>query len=709
LNCISPDLPYNASLASAENKNIKENLKMFRVRFVCIAFLMTVILAGCQQLQQPVETTPAQKISVAIDTDKTGQPISKYIYGQFIEHLGRCIYGGIWAEMLEDRKFYYPVTDDYKPYSTTGKQGGGYFPVLTGSPWRVIGPAGSVKMVTEGSYVGEHTPKIQLAGDRTARGIVQPRLALIKGKEYIGRIVIAGSPEAAPIKVILIWGKGKKGRQTVTIDKINAEFTKVPLHFRAKTTTKNARLRIIGRGKGTFRIGTVSLMPADNVNGIRPDTLKLLKQLNSPVYRWPGGNFVSGYDWKDGIGDPDKRPPRKNPAWTGIEHNDFGIHEFIALCRQINTEPYIAVNSGLGGVKSAAEQVEYANGAVDTPMGRLRGQNGDPAPFKVKWWGIGNEMYGNWQLGHMPLEDYVKKHNEFAGAMRAVDRSIQLVAVGSVGKWSRQMLTTCADHMELISEHFYCGHEGKHPTWRTAELPLDVLSKRSEAEQAAKLLTHVSDAPGRVARIVDAHRGYRKELDSLKGKDIRIAIDEYNYWYGPHLYGELGTRYYLQDALGIAMSLHEMARNSDIVFMANYAQTVNVIGCIKTTKTKAAFATTGLVLKLYRRQFGATPVEVIGETKPLDVAAAWTKNRKAITIGIVNPTKTEYDLVLNLKGATVKGTGQLFQIAGSNPLVYNQPGKKPNVVIEQKQLTDISNKLSVPPLSINLYKLNIMK
>ncbi len=158
------------------------------VRFVCIAFLMAAVLAGCQQLQQPVETTPAQKISVAIDTDKTGEPISKYIYGQFIEHLGRCIYGGIWAEMLEDRKFYYPVTDDYKPYSTTGKQGGGYFPVLTGSPWRVIGPAGSVKMVTEGSYVGEHTPKIQLAGDQTARGIVQPRLALIKGKEYIGRI-----------------------------------------------------------------------------------------------------------------------------------------------------------------------------------------------------------------------------------------------------------------------------------------------------------------------------------------------------------------------------------------------------------------------------------------------------------------------------------------------------------------------------------------
>jgi len=687
---------------------MKRRLIMTRVHFVCVGLLAVAMLVGCHQLQQPAETTGAEQISVTIDTDKTSEPISKYIYGQFIEHLGRCIYGGIWAEMLEDRKFYFPVTDDYEPYSTTDKDKNvGYFPVLTGSPWRVVGSAGSVKMVSENSYVGEHTPEIQMAGDGTGQGIEQPRLGLIKGKEYVGRIVIAGSPEAAPIKVSLIWRKGKKGRQMVTIDKINDEFTKVPLHFKAKATTKNARLRIVGKGKGTFKIGTVSLMPADNANGMRPDTLKLIKQLNSPVYRWPGGNFVSGYDWKDGIGEPDKRPPRKNPAWTGIEHNDFGVHEFIRFCRQINTEPYIAVNSGLGGVKSAAELVEYANGAVDTPLGRLRGQNGHPAPFKVKWWGIGNEMYGDWQLGHMPLGDYVKKHNEFADAMRAVDRSIQLVAVGSAGDWSKQTLTTCADHMELISEHFYCGHESKSPTWRTAELPLDSLKERAEAEQAAKLLKHVSDPPKRVARIVDAHRGYRRELDSLKGKDIRIAIDEYNYWYGPHLYGELGTRYYLQDALGIAAGLHEVTRNSDIVFMANYAQTVNVIGCIKTTKTKAAFATTGLVLKLYRKQFGTIPVEVTSKAKPLDIAAAWTKNRKALTIGIVNPTKTTYDLALDLKGATIKGSGQQFQIAGSDPMAYNEPGKKTNVVIEKSKLVAITNKLTVPPLSVSLFRLPV--
>ena len=112
-------------------------------------------------------------------------------------------------------------------------------------------------------------------------------------------------------------------------------------------STDNGRIEIVARGTGSFRIGTASLMPADNIYGWRADTVALLKELDAPVYRWPGGNFVSGYNWRDGIGDPDKRPPRKNPAWKGIESNDVGIHEYMALMRELATEPYIAVNTGL--------------------------------------------------------------------------------------------------------------------------------------------------------------------------------------------------------------------------------------------------------------------------------------------------------------------------------------------------------------------------
>ncbi len=146
-----------------------------------------------------------------------------------------------------------------------------------------------------------------------------------------------------------------------------------PIHCvsNPQDSTDNGRIEIVSHGKGNLLIGTVSLMPADNIRGWRADTVALLKQLNSPVYRWPGGNFVSGYDWKDGIGDPDRRPPRKNPAWKGIEHNDVGIHEFMDLCREIDTEAFIAVNTGQGGVQAAAEEIEYVNGGADTPMGKL--------------------------------------------------------------------------------------------------------------------------------------------------------------------------------------------------------------------------------------------------------------------------------------------------------------------------------------------------
>jgi len=612
--------------------------------------------AWYDDLRLELLSTTNTKLAIQIDASVTGEPISKYIYGQFIEHLGRCIYGGIWAEMLQDRKFFYPVGS---------KQ----------SPWKPIGDSAVVKTDKNNSFVSENTPEITAPG-----GIFQGGLGLIAGKEYTGRVWLKGNRIGA-VDVSLIWGAGPQQRQTITIKQIKSDaYTKSMLKFTSGTTTDNGRLEITGYGNGIFNVGTVSLMPADNIEGMRADTIKLLKELNAPIYRWPGGNFVSGYDWRDGIGPRDLRPPRKNPAWKGIEHNDFGIDEFIVFCRQVGAEPLIVVNSGFGDDHSAAEEVEYVNGPVGRAMGKWRAANGHPQPYNVKWWGIGNEMYGRWQLGHMSLEHYVRKHNLFAKAMRKVDPSIKLIAVGNAGPWSEGMLKNCADYMDLISEHFYRG------------------AKKSVIE-------HVRQAPEAVRAKVAAHRDYRKRLDSLKGKDIRIAIDEWNYWYGEHIFGELGTRYFLRDALGVAAGLHEMIRHSDMVFMANYAQTVNVIGAIKTTKTAAAFETTGLVLKLYRNHFGHLPVAISGDAGLLDVVAAWTTDKKALTIGMVNPTEDKRELVIDLKGAELTGNGRVWLIAHSDPLAYNEPGKPPKVVIKEKSVAGVSKKLDVPPLSISLYEL----
>ncbi len=646
---------------------------MFGVRFVCMCLLGAAISAGfCQP-------AAARTVAVTIDAGQTGEPISKFVYGQFIEHLGRCIYGGIWAEMLEDRKFYFPVTADYDPYrGTRNVSKDSPFAVVGASPWQITGSPDSVTMVEEDSFVGEHTPLIQPGG-----GIRQFDLGLVKDKQYVGYIYLKPKQTSTNVIISLIWGDGPGDRESTQLLVVSNQHGKYAFQFTAGADTTKGKLEIKVT-RGACLVGTVSLMPADNIEGMRADTLDLLKELNSPMYRWPGGNFVSGYDWRDGIGPRDRRPPRSNPAWTGVEHNDFGFNEFIRFCRLVEAEPMVTVNTGFGDAYSAAAQLEYANGSTSTRMGAVRAENGAPAPFDVRYWAIGNEMYGGWQLGHMKLEHYVRKHNWVVDKMRQVDPDIIPIASGNAGSWSEGLLKSCSNHIDLIAEHFYC-------------------------QEKPDLIEHTSQIADRIKQKVKFHRQLREKLDTLKGKDIKIAMTEWNYWYGRHEFGELGTRYFLKDGLGVAIGLHEYFRHSGMIFLANYAQTVNVIGCIKTSKTAAAFETTGLALKLYRNHFGTVPVGVAGDVDPLDVAAAWTADRKALTIAVVNPTEHEHELAMDLKGAQSTGKGVLCLIAHTDPMAYNEPGKKPNVVIVEKPIAGFSGKKKLPPLSISLYKLAIRR
>ena len=196
------------------------------------------------------EAISAEKTAaVTVDAIQVGAPISKYIYGQFIEHLGRCIYGGIWAEMLEDRKFCYPVGDRE-------------------SPWKALGDASSLTMDANQPFVGKHTPALKLSGDKPT-GLCQGGLGIRKGMSYVGSIWLAGDPEAGPVTVRLVWGTGQNENATVTIDKVTPDFAKTALQFTAGSDTDDARLEIVAQGKGTLKIGAVSLMPGDNIQGMR--------------------------------------------------------------------------------------------------------------------------------------------------------------------------------------------------------------------------------------------------------------------------------------------------------------------------------------------------------------------------------------------------------------------------------------------------------
>ena len=616
------------------------------------------------------------KPAVVIQAGTTREPMPDLIYGQFIEHLGRSIYGGIWAEMLEDRKFYSAVGETRRDRE--------HVP----SPWRAVGDAATVTMVTADAFVGAHTPQVDLGTGGAPRGLAQSGLGVVAGKGYEGYVILGGDASAAPVEVRLIWGTGPQERQVVTIGTLTPGYQKHPLAFQAGAASDDARLEIVGRGRGAFRVGTASLMPDDNVNGLRRDTLDLLKQLDAPIYRWPGGNFVSGYDWKDGIGDRDRRPPRKNPAWTGIEHNDFGLHEFFDLLREVSSRPFIAVNAGLGNAASAAQQVEYVNGGPDTPMGRLRAQNGRRDPWNCRYWAVGNEMSGNWQLGNVPIEEFVKRHKAFSQALLEIDPSIMLVASGEAVRpssdWDRQLLTHGADYIHLNSKHFY------RQDWH-----------------GGGLLTHVRQIGDAIRAIANAHREYVRTIPQIQGRNIRVSLDEWNYWYGPHVFGELGTRYFLRDALGIAAGLNEYSRQTDVIAMANYAQTVNVIGAIKTSKTAAVLDSTGEALVMYRRHFGTIPVEITGAPEPLDVAATWTADRKALTISVVNPTYETQRLALRVEGARLSSQGTAWVLTAEDDMAYNEPGKAPSVRVAEQRVTGLQAALELAPASATIFRIPV--
>src|SRR6266481_3146131 len=372
----------------------------------------------------PLVVSGGNAIELKLDTTKTNAAISPFIYGQFVEHLGRCIYGGIWAEMLEDRKFYFPITADYAPYRSLRETA---FPVVGASPWEIVGDTNAVAMVKEDAFVGNHAPQV-----RGGAGIRQRDLGLVAGKSYVGYLWGKAVGERAEVEVALAWGESAKDRATVRLSFNDGKYSKQKFEFRPKGGGERAGALEIRVLSGELLLGPPSLMPGDNVRGMRRDTLALLKQLKGTVYRWPGGNFASGYDWRDGIGDRDRRPPRKNPAWTGVEHNDFGTDEFIAFCRELGTEPMIAVNTGLGDAYSAAQWMEYCNGSPKTIGGGWREKNGHEKAYRGKYWCVGNEMFGPWQLGFMQLHHYTQKHNLVADAMWNVDSSAVLVGVGDL-------------------------------------------------------------------------------------------------------------------------------------------------------------------------------------------------------------------------------------------------------------------------------------
>jgi alpha-L-arabinofuranosidase len=689
-----------------------------------LAFALTVCAAG-----QTGATLP-KRIDVAIDAAKAGAPISPYLYGQFIEHIGDLINRSLWAEMLDDRKFYNDVSSKPPVQSAGGGGGRGRAP----NSWRPLGPDESVVMDRRTPYVGVHTPLIRLAG-AGPRGIQQAGLALRKGKAYTGRVVLAGDP-GAKVTVSIVWADGPGGRHVIPITGLTASYKKFPLSFTGGGDANDARLEISGSGQGSFHIGAISLMPADNIRGFRADTTALLKEQRNGMWRFPGGNFLSAHEWRSAIGDPDKRPPRADPVRSGFQPNDVGTDEFMALMELLGVDPFISVNAGFGDAWSAAQLVEYANGSASTPMGRQRAANGHPAPYHIKWWGIGNEMYGPWQFGVMPLNQFVVKHNLFAEAMRQVDPTITLLATGatpdemtiygialpttgklipdfgSAGDWDGGLFTHCFDAIDVMSEHFYsyAGQRFDH----SSGIKPGAFSRANYMVRVDEPLVEWARRPAnRIRNKIEAYDEYLHRIPALQTRRIPMAIDEWAY---------TGAGNNLKGSLANAMVLQEMFRHSDLIKMAGHTMGTAQIDY---NATEAALNTTGLLFKLYRDHFGSVPVEVGGNappppplypvggdqpkvnagspTYPVDMVAALTSGGKSLTIAVINATESAQELNLSFKGITLNGRGRTWRMTGDSLNAATGLGRN-EVRIAESAITETPQALKIAPISINIYE-----
>lgn len=638
-----------------------------------------LVLAGAVWDLAYGQSAPVEVVNLTVDVAGAKAEISPLVYGQFIEHLGRCIRDGIWAEKLRDRKFLLE---------------------LDKSPWQPLKPAGAeadVFLDPAGAYGGAHALAVWVRDSAGGPcGVSQGGIGLLKDKEYVGYAVLAAPTEPTGAEVRIAWGDGAADGVRFPLAGLAATHTKFPFRFKAGATTDDARISLTV-GQGLVWAACLSLMPADNVRGMRADTLELLRQLNAPIYRWPGGNFVSGYNWKDGIGDRDRRPARWERAWNDVEDNDFGIDEFLDFCRELKTEPLIVVNTGLGGFDDAVQEVEYVNGPAESRWGGARARNGHPAPYGVVWWGIGNEMYGNWQLGNVPVERYVLRHNAFVDAMRAVDSRIRVVAVGAGGTWNDLIVPGCASHADLISMHHY--------SERKLRVPLSAQDLQTYRQNFPAYSVSIADA---VQRMVDDLRQRQDGKDPAVMK-LKLAIDEYGIvreWNpAPDAVGVGAYEHYytLGDAVTVARSLHVMLRNADLIGMANWPQTVNVIGAIKTTRNHACLDAVGHLLTLYRARVNGRNVPLaVPPDSPLDAAAAWDAGAEVFTLALINTSlDRQLEVVPRVAGMPAGATVEVWQMAGELQ-AFNTPGQDEQITVKPLGTIAPGKPIRLPPHSITV-------
>jgi alpha-N-arabinofuranosidase len=383
-----------------------------------------------------------------------------------------------------------------------------------------------------------------------------------------------------------------------------------------------------------------------DTNGFRKDVMDEVRQLGVPIIRYPGGNFVSGYHWLDGVGPKKDRPRVLDKAWNTLETNQFGTNEFMAWCKNVGTLPLMGLNLGTGTTEMGAALVEYCNIEKGTKWSDLRRSHGVEQPYKVEHWCLGNEMDGPWQIGHMTATEYGLKAQDAARQMRYVDPSLKLIACGSSGpfmptylEWDREVLEQCYDYVDGLSLHRYLGNTKEETGGESSKyLAMNLSMEKQIAETLA---------------VCDLVRGHKRSP-----KQLWLSFDEWNVWYrarsgdavngheqtAPHLLEEI---YNLEDALLVGGIVNTLIRNANRIKIACLAQLINVIAPIF-TNAKGLFRQTIFYPYSWGLQFArgnalnllvespTYEVAEMGEVAYLDIAGTLNPQDGKLALFILN-------------------------------------------------------------------------
>jgi alpha-L-arabinofuranosidase len=609
---------------------------------------------------------------IEVDARKVEGRISPMFYGQFMEHMYEDVKFGLYAELVHDRSFEEAPNavglprswerdpddrDDDSPLKLHWDDSVFYPPARSFDSQSI-----------------EHSLRITLTEKSDARrGIHQGGIPVRTGIEYHGYFWLKSAGFDGHIQVALEQNQsGGETYDSTDLPVTSGEWRKFEFTLRPHRSDPLAKLALLVFGNGRLWIDQVSLMPGDAVDGVRADVFEKIKAIHPAFLRWPGGNVAQDYHWMWGIGPRDERTTWINLSWSNeLEPSDFGTDEYIQFCRNLGAVPTLVVNvEGRGATAGeAAAWVEYVNGPASSKYGAMRAKNGHPEPYGVKFWEVGNEVFGNWVRGHSDAETYANNFNRYQAAMKAVDPGIKLIAVGDNDlDWDRTVLQIAGQNIDYLALHHY---------YSLGEMHGDELN----------LMAHPL--------------AYEKFYQSLRqiihetGREIHLDVNEWN------TFLPMPREETMEPTVYGARLMNVLERNSDLVTLSSVSDLVNGWpgGIIQASRNGIFVTPLYLAIEMYNSHLGSerlaarvdSPVfdsSLEGKGVPyLDAVASRTADGKRIFIKVVNTdAERAFPTAIRLEGVKVEPSARMETLAGKSLASANSFSNPNEVSVKQSSV-----------------------